>query len=276
LNPAARREAAKILRAHPDFDRWAKRARGKNADEAIFIEASTWPDDIRGDKRFHSDDRRHDAKAPSPLPGFPDMARHTDWHFRNLPLEKYGKSKNGEPTPLPRRVRPGQLDEQLRRLSEGLAPGKSSLERRAFILPWIIHLTGDAHQPLHAAYRVGRPNPTVKNPFNPRKPVSTLHVFWDHLPAPSQPRGKALKEAVDALTSAYPRAAFKNLAAPSDAWISESWRIAREGAYPPDADGDCIASAFYEASLETARRRVALAGYRLAHLLNALLARRTE
>jgi hypothetical protein len=279
LDPAAKREAAKILRAHPDFASWTKRARGQNLDEVAFIEASTWPDDIRRDKRFHSDRKSGDAKPDAPLPGFPDMARHADWHFKNIP---FGKSrKGGKKTPpaaptLPRYIRPGRLDERLRQMSEDLAPDKAPLAQRAFALPWVIHLAGEAHQPLHTAYRVDRPKLVVKNAFNPRKPTSTLHAFWDDLPAPSRLRGKALRDAVDALTATYPRSAFRNLSAPSDAWVEESWRIARARAYPPDADGETVTKAFFESSHDTARRRTVEAGYRLALLLNRQLAPRAD
>ncbi|MDR1367974.1 MAG: S1/P1 nuclease [Candidatus Accumulibacter sp.] len=273
LSPAARREVATLLRAHPDFESWTKRSRGQNLDETAFIEASTWPDDIRGDRRFYSDRAPRSGKAGAPLPGFPDMARHADWHFRNLPFGKSGK--NG-PSVLPRYVRPGQLDEQLKRLSEDLSPGKGTLARRAFVLPWVIHLVGDAHQPLHAAYRVDRPRLTVGNPFNPRKPISTLHAFWDDLPAPSRLRGKTLRKATDVLTAAYPRSAFRNLSAPPGTWIEESFRIARAKGYPAGLGGGPITKAFFESSREIARRRAALAGYRLALLLNRLLAPKTE
>ena len=67
LSPASQNFVAEVLAAHPDHDRWVAKARTAEA-AGIFAEASTWPDDIRNDPRFH-DAGRDDATPP--LPGFP-------------------------------------------------------------------------------------------------------------------------------------------------------------------------------------------------------------
>jgi hypothetical protein len=56
-------------------------------------------------------------------------------------------------------------------------------------------------------------------------------------------------------------------------WIDESWRLARDHAYPPDSDEvPTISPDFHQQALEIANRRVAEAGYRLAELLRTVLA----
>jgi len=51
----------------------------------------------------------------------------------------------------------------------------------------------------------------------------------------------------------------------------ESWRIARDSAYPHGEDKvPTISAEFYDNAREIADRRIAQAGYRLADLLNEL------
>jgi hypothetical protein len=266
MNPRAREEATRLLRRHPDYPRWLKRAGGKEADRRVFIEASTWPDDIRKDQRFYSASQAD----PTPTrPGFPDMERRANWHYVNIPLRAGSRS-----TPLS-----GRLDRQLPKLVKTLGESGSEQER-AYALPWLIHLVGDAHQPLHASVRVDaagkwdkRGNTRkVRNPFNRRKPVSTLHVFWDDLPGPSWLRGDRLDAAARALATAQARAIRS---VDSGRWIEESWRLARDKAYPaypatPPGNNALfeITETFYEASRKIAHQRVAQAGFRLAGVLN--------
>ncbi len=265
LHPEVRREVSSLLYRHPDHPRWLKRAGGEDSERRVFIEASTWPDEIRKDKRFYS----ADSDAPTPtLPGFPDMERRRNWHYVNIPL-----NATPDTTPLS-----GQLDRQLVALARTLeTPAADQLER-SYALPWVIHLVGDAHQPLHTSVRLDAEGKwdrlgnslEVRNPFNSRRPVSTLHTFWDDLPGPPWLRGDRLDQACRALMAAHTR---PTRSTSSQRWIGESWQIARDSAYPPGNNltpGELITitEAFFENSREIANRRIVQAGYRLADLLN--------
>lgn len=267
LRPDVRDEVTLLLRQHPDHDRWIRRAGEEDSDRRIFIEASTWPDEIRDDKRFYS---AGNGDATPTLPGFPDMERRRSWHYVNIPL-----NATADATPLS-----GQIDKQLVALAKTLGTPDADAER-TYALPWVIHLVGDAHQPLHTSVRLDASGKwdklgnglEVHNPFNSRKPVSTLHAFWDDLPGPPWLRGDKLDQASRVLISAHPRPAHSSESTSSHRWIEESWLIARDSAYPPrnDITPDTIPTiteAFFEKSREIADRRVAQAGYRLADLLN--------
>ena len=264
LDDRSRVEISQLLQAHPDYARWIKRARGPDVNRTAFIESSTWPDDIRKDKRFYDIDRE---QATSLVPGFPDMERHRDWHFVNRPLDG---GQQGQKTIS------GQIDQQLVALAAVLGARDAARREQAYALPWLIHLVGDAHQPLHAAAEpsvadVGGRPPSIINPFNPRKPASTLHAFWDDLPGPPWLRGEDLDAASAALIARFPPPTPST----SGQWIDESWMIARNSAYPPDmGKTPAISAEFMERSRETANRRVADAGYRLADLLRERLLRR--
>jgi len=234
-------------------------------DRTAFIESSSWPDDIRKDKRFYDVDREQPTAL---LPGFPDMERHRDWHFVNRPLDAGQRH---------RQAVSGEIDHQLVALAAVLGVQDATRSKRAYTLPWLIHLVGDAHQPLHAAAEPsaaeapGKP-PSIVNPFNPRKPRSTLHAFWDDLPGPLWLRGEDLDAASAALIARYP----PPLPSTSAQWIDESWLIARNSAYPPDVGKTpTISAEFMERSREIANRRVAEAGYRLADLLRERLLKRS-
>jgi len=263
LDAQARSEANRLLREHPDHERWLKKAEHGHTERLVFIEASTWPDEIRHDKRFYS--AGVDESRPL-LPGFPDMERHRDWHYVNRPINGVATGYSSS----------GQMDTQLVALARTLATMSSPSQERVYALPWLIHLVADSHQPLHTSVRLdaeGRWDTlgngmSVINPFNPRKNRSTLHAFWDDLPGASGLRGERLDTAIRALIAAYPRPAHR---ASSAQWIAESWHIARESGYPPGQEATpTLTEAFFENSREIANRRVAEAGYRLADLLNRL------
>lgn len=271
MKPKAREEAARLLRLHPDYSRWLARAGAEDADRRVFIEASTWPDEIRKDARFYSAGKGEPTPA---LPGFPDMERRSDWHYVSIPLDA---GFDGKPLS-------GQLDRRLPELVRTLdEAGPQTDAARVYALPWMIHLAGDSHQPLHASAQSGGAGRwdklgnglQVRNPFNPRKPVSTLHAFWDDLPGPPWLRGDRLDAAALALAAAHARV---NRSVDTERWIEESWRLARDKAYPAVQPGSDdvpeITETFYAASREIADRRVAQAGFRLAAVLNRAFAAR--
>jgi hypothetical protein len=261
----ARSQAAltAILRQHPDFDRW--QARGKGADPGLtaFLEASTWPDDIRKDRRFYT----AGSEEPTPtLPGFPDMERRLNWHYVNRPLNPV--------MPLPPAA--GLIEQQIVTLAHQVGERQAKLAERAYALPWLIHLVGDAHQPLHAASRYGRDGQSdhggnglaIINPFNSRYPRMSLHRYWDDLPGPPWLRGSRLESAARALRQRYPPASASGT--PTQ-WIDESWRLARRHAYPSNYETPpTIGADFHQSALEIANRRVTEAGYRLADLLQGV------
>ena len=264
LDDNSRAKLSRLLQAHPDYARWTRRAKGTDVERIAFIESSTWPDDIRKDKRFHDVDRDQPTAL---VPGFPDMERHRDWHFVNRPLD----ADQGH-----RQAVSGQIDHQLVTLAAVLGAQDATRSKKTYALPWLIHLVGDAHQPLHAAAEAsvagGRSNQSrFINPFNSRKPLLSVHSFWDDLPGPPWLRGEDLDAASSALIARYPRPAPSS----SGDWLDESWKIARDSAYPPDEGvTQTLSSEFVEQSREMANRRVAEAGYRLADLLHQLLFKR--
>jgi hypothetical protein len=264
LDQSTRTEIAALLHTHPDHDRWDRRGGKGDPDRTVFIESSTWPDDIRSDARFYDGTDEPTFR----LAGFPDMARHRDWHYINRRLD-------GQTAPRSHRLS-GQLDTQLRRIPQLLGANRNSSELRAYLLPWLNHLVADAHQPLHTSggrnaedNRDESGNGTrIINPFNPRKKRSSLHAFWDDLPGPSWLRGKNLDDTCQALIALHPR---PRRSFSSEHWITESLRIAQDRAFPPNTGKTAVIEAsFFANSRDIANRRIVEAGYRLADVLNHL------
>jgi hypothetical protein len=264
LDTNTRAAVAALLREHPDFERWQARGKGADHDLTAFLEASTWPDDIRKDPRFYT---AGDQEPTPTLAGFPDMERRLNWHYVDRPLYPGGELQSS----------PGAIDRQLGALARTLARRKANPSERAYALPWIIHLVADAHQPLHAASRYGRDGRSdnggnalvIINPYNSRYPSMSLHRYWDDLPGPPWLRNSRLENAVRWLTERYSPPASSGT---PEQWLDESWRIACEHAYPPgDEPEPTISAEFHDSALQIANRRVVAAGYRLADLLQRLL-----
>lgn len=265
LDPGTRQRISGLLARHPDYELWNGRAAGSDREASVFLEASTWPDDIKNDRRFHDAEER----PTDPIPGFPDMRRHRDWHYINRPL--------GHPatTPMPF----GQLDKRLDLLTKQTGDPKTGDRARVYALPWLIHLVADAHQPLHVVSRydnTGRGDEGgnrifVEHPMRTRKQPTSLHAYWDDLPGPPWLRGERLERSATAIAAAHPQ---PPPAGTTGDWLQESWSIAMDSAYPTDDDGPTptLTAEFHMRAIAIARQRVAEAGYRLAELLKRLLA----
>lgn len=256
LSPASRDFVITALARHPDYANWAIRAKTDKAIE-LFAEASTWPDDIRSDPRFHDEER----EPPTPaVPGLADTARHKRWHY--LDLDPQGK------------VVAGEIDRQIERLSH-LLRSTSQKTEISTALPWLIHLVADIHQPLHVGRHgdEGGNEVEIENPFNKRLPFSSLHVYWDDLPGPPWLRHKRLIQSAGQLLETLPPPEQGTVAD----WREESHALL-DIAYP-EAKGSLlplITEAFHQQSRAIANRRIVDAGYRLGRLLDAIVRTRVS
>lgn len=256
MSPGTRDFVTEALSRHPDYHRWQEKAGSGQAID-IFAEASTWPDDIRRDPRFHDKGRN---APPTAQPGLLDNSRHQDWHYVDLGADG--------------RVRAGELDRQIVRLSQLL---RSTTDPRQIsaILPWLSHLVGDIHQPLHVGRHgdEGGNRVEIENPFNKRLPFSSLHLYWDDLPGPPWLRGKRLHAAAARLLAHYPPPAQGSVAL----WRDESHRRLAT-AYPATAGSllPVITEDFHRQAHDTAGRCLVEAGYRLGRLLDAIHAHRVS
>jgi hypothetical protein len=206
--------------------------------------------------------------------------RRASWHYDDVPLceaAEYSKYCRGG------RCASAQLARQIEILGNGRArPGQ-----RNEALKWVVHLTGDLHQPLHAANRGDRGGNRVQVSFfgerdNPPYGTLNLHTVWDvsmvrRLVADRGGEGAIVSAPIpDGNRNAWEKGSISD-------WTSESHRIARDAVYPllPVA-GSCsskiveviaIDQAYYAKAAPLIEVQIRRAGVRLARVLNETLGR---
>lgn len=158
-------------------------------------------------------------------------------------------------------------------------------------LGYLYHLVGDVHQPLHCAtrYTPARPNgDSGGNGFPITPPAAqgpdNLHAYWDgaaglfnfvKVPRPPSGRGKEpaeIRRLAAGVVAAYPAGAHRQQwqELEVEQWVKESNQIAREFAYVKLNENDQPKAAYATQAKRIATERLALAGYRLAGILNRI------
>jgi S1/P1 Nuclease len=276
LTPTARERAAELLKLNPLYERWIRDIPLADQARVAFVKASTWADDIANEPDYTTDGPGNGFRPP-PGPqaaqniGYADHFRHKYWHFINTPFSPDGTALQEPEAP--------NLKTQIRILRAALASGpRTSADVRSYDMVWLIHLVGDAHQPLHAASRFTRDLPNgdqggnaIKVDCGPGCPEANLHAFWDDVLGPFGASLQAVAEAAGRLPAA---ASAQGDISDEDAWLDESFDLAKAVAYAAPVIGDgsgpyTLTEAYKAKALEVAKLRIALAGIRLANLLNA-------
>jgi hypothetical protein len=266
LTPQVRARVDQMIRDHPDYkDIFTKDAPPAIKSDAAalaryaFVRAAPWPDLIRGDTRFY-DEGRPDAQPTPLLPGFPDMMRHGPWHYFDMPF-------SGDGTPVIEQQPPHLMTELPRLLAE-IATVNS--QQAAYDLPWIEHLVGDSHQPLHLTGRFlkSQPKGDAGGNFVFVEPGRTLHSLWDDAAAPRDLSDEDVIRYAREITAEYP--AGPPLSLDPTHWAAESFELDKTAVYtfglgPGTKEQPLILPPGYEERAKRiARERVAVAGYRLA------------
>ena len=238
----------------------------------FFMRAATWADKVR-----------RNESAPRPCDRF-DMPQ---WHFINYFWEGTSDTDRPPPEHATRRPPTPNAVTQLQSLSASVANQSRPRAERATDLAWILHLAGDIHQPLHTTARItpqpedaqgdrGGNNFRLWTPAGWTRPMS-LHSYWDNIIDLSvgQREAEELTDYVERvaipLMERHPRAALSRCLQPGafEAWAREGFLITRMALYPPDLQrGQRPSEAYQRRAHAISEQSIALAGYRLAELLN--------
>lgn len=282
MTPAARKQAIALLKAAPAdaclLDMFPTDGRPLAVREReFFMRASTWPDIVRPDTR----------------PGNPPDTRpctrfhRSEWHFINS-FWRGTSGATGDDAPKDSKMRIPELNavERLTLFRPRVVCSKPScgtpVDVRATSLAWVLHLAGDIHQPLHATARVTDALPEGDRGGNLFKlgegeDAPSLHGFWDGILNPqraqNEPFGDFLNRMIAGITTAHPKASFATQirSGDFDAWAKEGLEIAKSVVYPATLIEKQQPTAEYAAmALKTSEKAMALAGYRLADLMNRM------
>ncbi len=276
LTPHGRDMASHLLEGEPAGASWHPFCGSSNL--VSFAQTSTWADDIRRERKDTG-----------------------GWHFIDIPLDaKRARMKDACPAAS------GCVTWAIRRQLEVLRSASAGKPEQAEALMFLVHFVGDLHQPLHAADNDDRGGNCVAVALFDRKPEPTgadqnyrpnLHGVWDTDLAELVARGRDAAALAETLRVDFApeMQRWKREPIDVDAWAWQSHKLATKVVYgklpkkvpletprPVEscADRDMgkrmyelheeIGKRYERAATPVIRRQLALAGTRLAMLLNQI------
>lgn len=263
MTPRARQEAVALLRAAPEETGlpllWRRGAWPDSVREReFFVQAATWADIVR-DRDF----------VGNPF-------HRSSWHYVNY---FWRQNRTGGPALPSDRPPAGDLVAKMTEFGNALGSAALPRPERAVHLAWVLHQVGDVHQPMHTSARVSPETPEGDRGANdfPLEGRSNLHSYWDGIFTRSFRWGRETPEQYMGRIAAtlmrqtpMPRGAALK-AREYEGWARESFEVAKT-LYPATLRrGQAPPASYDRTSVRVAGTRVALAGYRLADLLNASL-----
>src|SRR5258708_6792801 len=276
LDPSIREKVGALLKLNPQYETWTARVPAADRVEVAFIMAATWPDLIKRDESYQNDGSHNGNVAPTDPQGredavrnigYADRLRHRYWHFTDVPFSPDG-------TRLVQPV-PPNVQTQIAAFRAALRSPSVNADVKSYDLVWLEHLVGDVHQPLHATSRFTHDLPDGDDGGNRVALCADpcrgeLHAFWDNVLGTSE--SLATIRSTAARLAAMPVDAGSGSEA---AWVTESFEEAKRSVYVPPvgvgAGPFTLDGAYKTNAKQVAEKRIAIAGARLAALLNTAL-----
>lgn len=263
-DPATIVTLAEILKAHPHYDKllaYSEGREGADRTRVMFEWLARWPDDINGTE-FEQRDWHYELRVV--------YGRTWMWPFRN------GNAVAG-------------FDESFRTLADKSAPARE----RAIAIGWLMHITGDIQQPLHAGHQMTDifwATDEAGTLSYVRKaedaPAVQMHQYWDQILDVPEVDGSVSGDTTSRawagrLQSLWPRGNGTANRYPGSAqdqfgqWLDESMHLARLGAYTgtyleataEEESAPVVTAREVRVAEELSKRRVATGGYRIADVL---------
>jgi S1/P1 nuclease len=261
MTPRARARAVELLLHGPALANFAllRPADGIEAarDRALFLNAATWADLVRNrSQAWH-------------------VYHHPTWHYADF----YWDVENGQPHDI-RGTGPDSINavERIVALRATLVDSNAADTTRAIALAWLLHLVGDIHQPLHCSSRVTQDDTLPHgdaggNTFR-LDDDRNLHGYWDRIldaaiaPEPHEDSIAYAGRIAQRIERTQPRV---SASAHVSGWAQEGLHLAQTVVYAGVSRGSAPSAAYEAEALKVSEQRIALAGYRLAALLNEAL-----
>lgn len=257
MTPEARAAVSRILeRAPVRSDLLDLRpASGEHAGMIQFIRSSYWPDIVR--------DRDYPERY--------ERYHHGQWHYTNVFWEETADGYRIREDLQPAEV---NIVERLYHLEELAREDPIPSAQKAIFIAWLAHLVGDIHQPLHTSARVTPQEPEGDRGGNlfGLGEDDNLHWYWDR--ALSEAFEREVSESEIAYVRRIADGIIQSHPMPDDIefhyedWAERGFRIAATQVYDEIERGQQPPLEYAEMVQQTAAESVALAGYRLAALMN--------
>jgi len=224
----------------------------------FFINVSVWADLVRD-----PGDLERSRKYSCPR-----------WHYTDFPFVAAGAAIFAIPGFTQKQV---NIVERLQFFQVALVDDSEPVSNQAIELAWTINLVGDIHDPLHVTSRVTPEEPQGDRGGTSFKLAhSDLHAYWDQIVTtlipnePNESESNYILRLANTIMEEHPRTSMDLKPGRFDAWAQESFELAQTVVYP-GVERLRDPSPFYE--LRTfciTKSQLALAGYRLARMLNDL------
>lgn len=273
MTPETREKAVKLLLASPtDADLsvfYLQDSRSEAARQReLFMIAATWADIVRDRKFKERFDKYH----------------HSNWHYSDT----FWSSTGGKVEYLKEIGEGGKGVEKLYDFDKEMRDASESDAEKAIALAWILHITGDIHQPLHTSAHVTELEPKGDQGGNlflltpkdtPRDKQVNLHWFWDSIVGRNIARrndacdSDYLPPIAEAMMKRYPYSKMQNRLALGrfDEWQKESFARNPTEVFSSDLIRFQTPSEKYKKkAMRVAEEQLALAGYRLGEMLNQI------
>jgi hypothetical protein len=225
-----------------------------NAATSNFVTASSWADDFR------------------------TQLGTANWHYINIPFSLDGTPTNG--------VGAASFD-VVRAINTNIAVlqnNLSTITNQATHLRYLLHFVGDIHQPLHCTTAVSALQPNGDaggNGFALMGTWANLHFLWDDgggflsdaITRPLNVTEQAvLSNKVAAIEANYPYSPNVGVIPNPFDWAFEGVGLCQTVAYVGIVRSNTPSTGYLDTAEASSEERVALAGHRLADLLNTIMA----
>jgi hypothetical protein len=276
MSPAAREAVIKILRSAPEDSHLSAfyMPYGPESDEIkklqYFMLTATWADIVR-DRAFENRQKKYHK---------------SNWHYDDT----FWKQVGGKMEILSGFEEGGVAVERLTEFEKVVRNPSASHDDKAIAIAWIMHLSGDIHQPLHTSARVTDTEPKGDQGGNlfhltpqgtPRENQVNLHWFWDSIVGRNVPFTPAMCErdyivsVAQQIMKKHPYASLSSELNLGDyrSWQQESFKLNQTDVFSPDLIRFQMPSEKYKRNaFRVAERQLALAGYRMGETLNRVFA----
>ncbi len=203
------------------------------------------------------------------------------WHFVDIPKDAAGFSEErdcyqpDEKHPTTKYDHHNCVVDRISMFRQVVADRNATQQDRVEALKYLVHFVGDLHQPLHAIGEARGGNDIHVVEFGSRdcgpRPCN-FHYEWDS--GLLEHTGRSEHDYVTYLEQQITANHWQPLAAgtPED-WANQSQAVARKVWLN---NGDAVDEAYYKANIGIVDRQLALAGLRLAGILNSIFADKSD